>query len=301
MRRENLWIYKLIKVVFICLASTVSATPKVLVLLPLTGGAPEMGGAGLRGVKQAEEELRAEGLEFELKIEDVQFSSKQAISVVTREQFDGIISASSQVSIAIKPLVKVPQIAIFTQSDAYSSPDDLSYRISGLISDEWRSIENYFKKTDDLCLLSVDAEYGEGVVKVANTFSVRFFMDSPSLREETDLCLKRNPRAILVAGLPRHFDAVATRLKERNYQGVLFGFRPTEAKKVDGLKIIASDCPDDCYFSESYEATKIMIKGLLSNKPFKEWMKQPFKTRLGVLNFNSYGDTNQNFNIRELY
>lgn len=288
-------------IVLICFSSTLFASPRVLVLLPLTGGAPEMGSAGLRGVKDAESELRKEGLKFELKIEDVQFSSKQAIQVVSKENFDGVISASSQVSIAIKPILKVPQIAIFTQSDAYSSTDDLSYRISGLISDEWKRVAEYFKDTHELCLLSVDAEYGEGVVKAANIFAVRFFMDSPSLREEVDSCLKRSPKAILVAGLPRHFQAVATRLKERKFDGILFGFRPTEAKSIAGLKVVASDCPNDCYYSEGYEATKIMVRGLLSNKPFNEWMKLTFDTRLGLLNFNSNGDTAQNFHIRELY
>lgn len=287
-------------IVLTLLTSTLLASPRVLVLLPLTGGAPEMGEAGLRGVKQAEVELRSEGLDFILKIEDVQFSSKQAVSVVSKGNFDGVISASSQVSMAIKPLLKVPQIAIYTQSDAFSSPDDLSYRMSGLISDEWKAVKEYFGSTNDFCLLAVDAEYGESVTRVSGVYNVRFPIDSPSLREEVDLCLKRDPEVILVAGLQRHFNAVSVRLKERGYSGILFGFRPTLAQPISGLRIVSSDCPDDCYFSESYEATKIMVRGLLSKKSFTEWMRQPFITRLGLLNFNSNGDTTQGFKIREL-
>jgi hypothetical protein len=144
---------RIILLTIVCSASAILASSRVLVLLPLTGGAPEMGEAGLRGVKQAEAELRSEGLDSSLKIEDVQFSSKQAVSVVSKENFDGVISASSQVSVAIKPMLKVPQIAIYTQSDAFSSPNDLSYRMSGLITDEWRAVKEYFGSINNFCLL----------------------------------------------------------------------------------------------------------------------------------------------------
>jgi hypothetical protein len=172
--------------------------------------------------------------------------------------------------------------------------------MSGLITDEWRAVKEYFGSINNFCLLAVDAEYGESVARVSGVYNVRFPIDSPSLREEVDLCLSRDPEVVLVAGLQRHFNAVSVRLKERGYSGILFGFRPTLAKPISGLRVVSSDCPDDCYFSEAYEATKIMVRGLLSDKPFSEWMKQSFVTRLGLLNFNSNGDTSQIFKIHEL-
>ena len=111
-------------------------------ILPLTGNASSYGERALKGAEVAKASMRGR-CEVSLVTSDSKFESAPGVaayrSLVLSNLLDGVVTASSQVSIPIREMAsrdRIIQLAIFTAANSYSKLNGTSFRISSRSRDE---------------------------------------------------------------------------------------------------------------------------------------------------------------------
>lgn len=114
-------------------------TINVGILLPLSGNAAYYGQASQRGIEIAREEIAEKypNIDIEVYYEDSLYTPKGGIDSYNKltgiNKIDAVITAASQVSLAVLPLSTkdgIFQMAIFSSADKYTVANDLSFRVS---------------------------------------------------------------------------------------------------------------------------------------------------------------------------
>lgn len=149
---------------------------KIGISLPLTGSIAHLGESAQKGIELADEELKRDHPEQSLKyyIEDNAFTGKAAVSAYRKlkdsDNIDAIITASSPATLATQPLAQqdnILQMAIFASTPAYSSPNDLSFRVFPRSEKEAEAIIKHLGngKRQRLAIIYINNDFGQGVFK----------------------------------------------------------------------------------------------------------------------------------------
>lgn len=147
---------------------------KIGISLPLTGSIAHLGESAQKGIELASEELKRNHPDLNLKyfIEDNAFTGKGAVSAYRKlkdiEDIDAIITATSPVVLATQPLAQadnILQMGIFASTPAYSSANDLSFRVFPRSEKEAEAIIEYLQKSNlqRLAIIYINNDFGQGV------------------------------------------------------------------------------------------------------------------------------------------
>jgi len=156
-------------------------TIKVGILLPLSGNAAYYGEASQKGIEIARQEIEEKYPELDIRIyyEDSFYTPIGGVDgynkLMNINKIDSIITAASQVSLAVQPLSTkngILQMAVFSSADKYTSPNDLSFRVSTKNEIEASKIAEFIKENNYKKL---------GIIYLNNDFGVGF---KDSLKEE---------------------------------------------------------------------------------------------------------------------
>ena len=151
------------------------------VLIPLTGGNAEQGEWYKRGFEVAQKEIeKYKGKKARIVFEDTKGDPKTAVSAYeslkARYNFPAVFTWGSGVGIALTPLVNKDHIVQFgfaVASDAYSTPDDYTFRNFPPSSTEVQFIVSKMKDMgiSNVALYSINNDYGKSI---ANAFKKQF-------------------------------------------------------------------------------------------------------------------------------
>lgn len=194
---------------------------KIGISLPLTGSIAHLGESAEKGIKLASEELKRNHPDLNLKyfIEDNAFTGKGAVSAYRKlkdiEDIDAIITATSPVVLATQPLAQadnILQMGIFASTPAYSSTNDLSFRVFPRSEKEAEAIIEYLQKSNlqRLAIIYINNDFGQGVYRsiseklseydslVKITSQENYLPDTTDFKTQLAKIRLSNPKALLM-------------------------------------------------------------------------------------------------------
>jgi branched-chain amino acid transport system substrate-binding protein len=243
---------------------------RVGMLLPLSGPAAYYGEQSKNGAEVALGELRIlyPKLNLHLDYQDTMFTSKGGLEAYKMLSSIGkpkaIITASSQVSNAVKPKAKkdgVLQMAIFAGTPAYSSPDDLSFRTSTRSEVEANYIASYIEQNYSKVVVLTASNF-EGAVATSdallNTLRMQGSIDvieekfDSTNTDHRQVLLKiksEKPDAIFVSALAKDIGVVANQARSLEIDSQFLAIRTAEDPSI-------------------FTVSKSAVNGLLYSYPF---------------------------------
>ena len=260
------------------------------VILPLSGNAAEFGVKAKSGIETSlelfnkKQNTETSSCNIKLFYEDSQWEAAKGItafrSLLAKHKIDAIITASSQVSLGIEPLAKqknIPQFAIFSSSESYSSPDDLSFRLCPRAQDDLRPYKDWIVKNKSMSfgILFIENEFGVGLQKefkeILKENSIITKIEKSFLPTETDfrsilLKFKQNQvETVFLAGLPNHYDQILRQSKELNFNPYFLSNRVAQDANFLSQKDLLNKFIYTHTFDESYsnERAKEFISSYL--------------------------------------
>ena len=219
----------------------------------LTGSAAYYGEQTQKGINLGIDWLKEKYPEYTFKVisEDNQFNAKVAIDnynkLVNQDKIDAIITHNSPSSVAIAPLAKrdgILQIAISAAASTYSSPDDLSFRTTGVSSDEVIPMSKYISsKYKKIAILFMNNEIGtseandltellnkESNIKIVSNES--FAVENKDFRTQIAKLKSLSPDAVYIAGLASHIIDFVKQTKELHLTYPILSFRTAEDPSI---------------------------------------------------------------------
>ena len=219
-------------------------------ILPLSGNAAYYGEAAQKGINIARQRLEKEYPDIQIKIvyDDSQYTPKGGITAYhalrNNNELDAVITAASQVSLAIQPLTKednVLQMAIFASADKYSAPNDLTFRVSARNEIEAGELVKFINKKGykTLGMLYLNNEFGKGFAetlkKRVNAASAsKIIAEEPYLLETKDFrtaltkIKEENPDAIFMVGLASQYSIILKQAEEMGIEAQFLTMRSAE-------------------------------------------------------------------------
>jgi ABC-type branched-subunit amino acid transport system substrate-binding protein len=193
---------------------------KIGISLPLTGSIAHLGESAQKGIELAAEEIKRDHPNLRVKyfIEDNAFTGKAAVSAYQKlkdsDNIDAIITASSPATLATEPLAKqdnILQMGIFSSTPAYSSPNDLSFRIFPRSEKEAEAILKHLngQQFQRLAIIYINNDFGQGVLGAVSSKlappdsqlkivgSESYLPDSTDFRTQLAKIKQTNPQALL--------------------------------------------------------------------------------------------------------
>ena len=251
------------------------------VILPLSGNAAEFGVKAKSGIGTAlglfdkKQNGESKSCSIKLYYEDSQWETAKGItafrSLLSKYRIDAIITASSQVSLGVEPLAKqknIPQFAIFSSTESYSSPNDLSFRLCPRAQDDLRPYNDWITKNKSkrFGILFIENEFGVGLQKefkkVLNKNSINTKIELSFLPTETDfrtilLKFKQNQiDVVFLAGLPNHYDQILRQSKELNFDPYFLSNRVAQDQNFLSKKDLLNKFIYTHTFDESFSNQK---------------------------------------------
>lgn len=173
-------------------------------------------------------------------------------SLKQQYDLDAVITQSSPMTFATQPIIKEDglfQMAITASADSYSTPDDLSFRVSALTSNEAGPITAYIKEKGykKLAILFFQNEVGvsmsESLIKTISSESpeTQIVLNegfSPTEQDFRTLIAKvkaENPDAVYLAGVGANIGNILNQSKELGLETNFLSFRIAEDPNI--LKI----------------------------------------------------------------
>ena len=306
--------------------NNVSKEVQIGVLLPLTGNAAYYGEASRRGIEIAKEEIQKSYPDFKLNIvyEDTQYTVQGGVAAYKKiqntENIDAVITAASQVSLAVLPLTtqdNLLQMAIFSSTNKYSSPNDLSYRVSTKNDIEVSAIVEVIKKQEfkTLAIVYINNDFGVGIKDALQkqlARSVDIVAEEAFLPEENDfrtLLIKiksKKPEAIFMVGTAVSYGLILKQARELDIKTQFISTRSAEdpvllqqpqeitngliyAYPFDGTKQTKEvknfikefqkkyETVPDAYAAEGYEGFKLTVLAIKDCGREKECIQTYFK------------------------
>lgn len=230
-----------------------SCSKDIGVILPLTGNAALIGDYARKGIELAQEQINLAHPQCSLKVifEDSAFDVSKGLNAFqllnTRKDLKGIITGATHISLAIQPLSNknnIPQFAIFTSSKKYSTPDDLSFRISNITTDETKPLFDFtqskgFKK---IGVLYIDNEFGVGIsseyARMVNENHQKILYEEAFSPQQTDfktILLKMKDlqiESILIVGLTIHMKQILKQAEDINFSPYFLAGRSAQDQSL---------------------------------------------------------------------
>ncbi|HIH21570.1 MAG TPA: amino acid ABC transporter substrate-binding protein, partial [Candidatus Diapherotrites archaeon] len=231
---------------------------KIAVILPLSGSAAYYGEASMKGIELAKEELQNQFSNLELKVyyEDSLYTPKGGVDayhkLIASEKIDAVITGASQVSLAVQPLAAkdgILQMAVFSSAEKYSTPNDISFRVSSRNEIEAEKIAEFVKGKDfeSLGIVYLNNDFGVGFKEAlkkkltavsprTRVFEEGFSLDASDFR--TILAKLRQSNAIFIVGTAKHYAIILNQAKELGINVQFLSMRSAEDPQL--LEIAAS-------------------------------------------------------------
>lgn len=267
---------------------------KIGVILPLTGSAAVWGKNAKMGIDLALSELKNEGFNIELIVEDSKSETKTAISalekLISTENIQVVIGdiASSSV-LAMAPIAEKNKVVLL--SPGASNPDisqagDYIFRnwqsdaLEGKIDADF--VINDLKK-DKISVLYVNNAYGTGL---KNSFIKRleelnkqilseesFEQGAKDVRTQLQKLKKVNPQVVYMPGYPKEMATSLKQMKEMNFKTQVLS---TQAFDDPEIIKIAGDAANGVIYSipKPADTTNIVVKNFIDSYT-KTYNKKP--------------------------
>ena len=223
---------------------------KVGVAESLTGVAAYYGEENRKGVEVALDEIskKYQDLNFEVYHEDSLYTAKGGVdayqNMKNRHGLDAVITHASAVSLAIQPLAKqdgILQMAVSSSAKTYSSPDDLSFRMSPTSDAEAQVMADFIKSRNykRLGLIYMNNDFGVSVIsslenELRDNPNVEVIGKEGFVLEATDFrtilakLRTSNPDSIFVVATASHLNNLLRQAKELGITPQFLGPRSTE-------------------------------------------------------------------------
>lgn len=246
---------------------------KVGVILPLSGSAAYYGNASKNGIEIAKEEIMKEYPQLNLQIyyEDSYYTPKGGVDSYSKlrniNQIDGVITAASHVSLAVQPLSTkdgILQMAIFSSADKYTTPNDLSFRISTRNEIEAARIAEFIKKEgfEKLGIIYLNNDFGLGfkdslkeklkekkaLAQIVGEEGV--LLDASDFR--TSLLKIKEADVIFMVGIAKHYGLI---MKQAREMGISIPFISMRSAEDPVLLVTAGDVADGLIYSYPFDAS----------------------------------------------
>ncbi len=215
----------------------------------LTGSAAYYGESSRKGMDLGIDFLKKEypNTAFEIYHEDNQFNPKIAVDAYNKLRasydIDAIITQNSPSAIVIEPLAKkdgILQMAVSASAEKYTSPDDLSFRMTaGSNFEVMPMIEFINKNYKRVAILYMNNEIGmseasslqKGLEKNSGLMIVShdsFPVETNDFRTLLTKIKVGHPDAIYIAGLASHINNFLKQMKELDVSAKVLTFRTGE-------------------------------------------------------------------------
>lgn len=225
-----------------------STAIRVGVSLPLTGTATYYGESAKKGIEVAKDFLvsKSPDLKIELFYEDNQFNPKVAVDSYNKlrlNNIDAVITHNSPSAIAIQPIADkdgVLQLAISASASKYSTPDDLSFRMTASTDLEVIPMIEYLAiASKKIAVMYMNNEIGSSIatsmekgLKEKGVVSVVYHegypVDANDFRTVLTKIKIQNPDSIYVAGLASHIANILKQMNELGVKANIYSFRTGE-------------------------------------------------------------------------
>lgn len=265
----------ILTIVFIAIFSEPSQeeTIKIGAILPLTGNAAYYGQVSQQGIEIAVQEFARENpnLSIELYYEDSAYTPKVGVDAYHKlrnvDGVDAVITAASHVSLAIQPLSTqdgILQMAIFSSAVAYTTPDDMSFRVTARSEIEDARLaefitENGFERLGILYLNndfgvshrdSLRAELEKSSVQVIGEEGL--LLEASDFRTQLSKLNQNNPDIIFMVGIASQYGLI---MKQALEMGMDIQFLAMHSAEDPNLITNAGESADDLIYSYPFDAS----------------------------------------------
>lgn len=220
------------------------------IILPLSGTAAYYGQESQKGIALAQEEIAREypNLNMQMYYEDSAYIPKEGVNAYAKlrgvNKIDAVITAASHVSIAVQPLAaedQVLQMAIFSSAGKYTSPNDLSFRVSTRFEIEAAALVRLLKskKLHSIGVLYINNDFGVGFTEalkkeMSKEKELRIVQEESYLLEESDFrtmltkIQAKSPDAMFMVGPASQYGIILKQAKELGIQTQFVSMRAAE-------------------------------------------------------------------------
>lgn len=220
-------------------------------ILPLSGPATYFAEQARKGLELAVQDLAQQypHLQIKLLYDDSMYTPKGGVTAYqnlkNNQQLDTVITLSSQVSVAVQPLANqddILQMAIASSADNYSTPNDLSVRVSTLAEADMARLATFIKDQNyqRLAILYLNNDFGISFAKALKTelqvqgatvqipIEESFVLETKDYRASLTKIKQVNPNAIFVVSASTHTADIIKQAKEINLEGQFLAARSLE-------------------------------------------------------------------------
>jgi len=213
-------------------------TVKIGTILPLTGNISFLGKAGKNGLEFAEyyfnEKIESK-YHYEFIYEDGLGKPSNSISAYNKltgsDKVNAVFSIISAVDLSLIPLQKKSEILFFSHSShpALTNVDKYFYRHSNTVNQEANFISNFLGEFDNICLLSMNDEYGVAfseALKEKLNFrmmpTIFFEKGETNFTTIATKSISSNPDLIIVCGAGGNMANLPIKLRELGFSGEIY-------------------------------------------------------------------------------
>lgn len=247
-----------------------STTPISLgVIIPLTGNSALYGTEAYQGLLLAENEFEQQhGNIFTLHVEDHQGDTKQAVAAYHKlkelNTISGVITGMSPSSLAIAPLAnqdQIVQMAVFSSTPKYTSPNDYTFRVTVRSEVEDKYLAQYIITSyQTVAILYVNNDMGLGhkngfagsFTSLGGTIVLEEGYDPESSDFRTPLLKikEANPQVLFIAGDIKTTSYVVKQARE---MGITIPLFATRAIQGEDLLSIAGEAAEGLTYTYSFD------------------------------------------------
>jgi len=300
---------------------------KIGVLLPLSGSAAYYGEMSKKGIEIAKDELtnKYPKLNLEVFYEDSLYTAQGGViaynKLLSVNRVDAVITGASQVSLAVLPLAtkdNILQMAIFSTAAKYTTPDDLSFRVSARSEIEAKEIAKLIKNKNfhKLGIIYLNNDFGisfKDALKNAfekNEATIQiigeegYMLDTADFR--TIITKLKQTDAIFMVGTAKQYNLIIKQARELGFSGQFLSMYSAENSELlagigntaDGLLYtyhFNKNATDEArnfndvfmrkygdipnaYAAEGYEGMKLTVSALKDCHNDKQCIMSYFKT-----------------------
>ena len=248
--------------------SSSEAALKIGAILPLSGPAAYYGEQIRNGLEIAKAGLEQKypDMRFNIFYEDSFYTPKGGIDAYQKlrnvQSVDGVIVMASQVAIPLQPLVTkdgILEMAVAATSPKYSSPNDLTFRVSPGFDADAVTLVNFLEKqrVNRLAMLSVNNDFGLGgqialkgeLQKRKSSIQIvsdeNYLADASDVRTQLTKIKQARPEAIYILGIGQNYVTILKQAKEVGLEQPLMTIRSAEDPVV--LKNAAKEAEQMVY------------------------------------------------------
>lgn len=226
-------------------------TIKIGAIESLTGVAAYTGNQTRKGIEVAEQVVKQKypDLNFIVVHEDSFYTPKGGVDAYQKlrnvDAIDAVITHSSPVSMAVKPLAakdNVLQMAVSASASSYSSPNDLSFRTSVKTDIEAKPMAEFIKKSDykKIVIIYFNNDIGLSITRSLESelqklnsqtqviLDEAYPVDTADFRTMIQKIKSLRADAVYAIGLGPNLANIAKQAKTDGLQTQFLGFRATE-------------------------------------------------------------------------